>query len=88
MKNFIKTNDITIKTIRIIKNNKSDLLKVFKEPCCLTKAGFTKTQQTIESYKSEKTFVASVIVKIHEKCDCIEGSMVIRLRHRVLIFFH
>ena len=49
-----------------------------------TLLGFTKTDYTAGTHKSEKPVMITTTDKVHLKCDCVDGSIVNGIREQIL----
>ena len=50
--------------------------------------GFTKTDYTAGTHKSEKPVMITTTDKVHLKCDCVDGSIVNGIREQILFSFN
>ena len=53
-----------------------------------TLLGFTKTDYTVGTHKSEKPVMITTTDKVHLKCDCVDGSIVNGIREQILFSFN
>ena len=53
-----------------------------------TLLGFTKTDYTAGTHKSEKPVMITTTDKVHLKCDCVDGSIVNGIREQILFSFN
>ena len=53
-----------------------------------TLLGFTKTDYTAGTHKSEKPVMITTTDKVHLKCDCVDGSIVKGIREQILFSFN
>ena len=53
-----------------------------------TLLGFTKTDYTAGTHKSEKPVMITITDKVHLKCDCVDGSIVNGIREQMLFSFN
>ena len=53
-----------------------------------TLLGFTKTDCTAGTHKSEKPVMITTTDKVHPKCDCVDGSIVNGIREQILFSFN
>ena len=53
-----------------------------------TLLGFTKTEYTAGTHKSEKPVMITTTDKVHLKCDCVDGSIVNGIREQILFSFN
>ena len=49
--------------------------------------GFTKTDYTAGTHRSEKPVMITTTDKVHLKCDCVDGSIVNGIREQILFSF-
>ena len=50
--------------------------------------GFTKTDYTAGTHRSEKPVMITTTDKVHLKCDCVDGSIVNGIREQILFSFN
>ena len=50
--------------------------------------GFTKTRYSEGTHRSEKPVMITTTVKVHLKCDCVDGSIVNGIREQILFSFN
>ena len=53
-----------------------------------TLLGFTKTDYTAGTHKSEKPVMITTTDKVHLKCDCVDGSIVNGIREQIFFSFN
>ena len=53
-----------------------------------TLLGFTKTDYTAGTHRSEKPVMITTTDKVHLKCDCVDGSIVNGIREQILFSFN
>ena len=53
-----------------------------------TLLGFTKTDYSAGTHKSEKPVMITTTDKVHLKCDCVDGSIVNGIREQILFSFN
>ena len=50
--------------------------------------GFTNTDHSEGTHKSEKPVIVTTTDKVHLKCDCVDGSIVNGIREQLLFSFN